>query len=367
MNARIPGLVIKDFAQMLRVPMVLFLILFLTTAELAICTLALDFDVKNLKLAIVDSDRSVASRMLTREFTSGGSFVLHSEPRSGKDALRQLRSGEVDALVEIPSGFSARLSSRRPAPIGVVVDGSNANIAARASAYIVELSARMTRERLAGTTERPTGVQPAVRVWYNPQLTNKRFMGIAALVQSVFMLAIILPAAGIVREKQSGTMEQIRVTPIRAHEFFIGKLIPPLLIGLGSLFPSLLVLLLLGVPMNGNLMTLFAFQGLFLLSGLSMGVFIATLTSTLQQALLGSFFGLFPLLFLSGSTSPIESMPPWLQAGAEVSPIRHYLEIASGLFLKGAGVEELWRHAAALLLISLAMFLGSWTIFRRSW
>lgn len=367
MNARIPGLVIKEFAQMLRDPVVLFLILFLTTAELAICTLALDFDVKNLKLAVIDYDRSVASRMLTREFTSGGSFVLHSEPRSTKDARRQLQNGELDALVEIPPGFSARLNARRPASIGVVVDGSNANIASRASAYVVELTARMTRERLAGATKMPAGVQPTVRVWYNPQLTNKRFMGIAALVQSVFMLAIILPAAGIVREKQSGTMEQIRVTPIRAHEFFIGKLIPPLVIGLGSLFPSLLVLALLGVPMNGNLSTLFAFQGLFLLSGLSMGVFIATLTSTLQQALLGSFFGLFPLLFLSGSTSPIESMPWWLQMGAEVSPIRHYLEIASGLFLKGAGIVELWRHAAVLLLISLLMFLGSWLIFRKSW
>lgn len=111
----------------------------------------------------------------------------------------------------------------------------------------------------------------------------------------------------------------------------------------------------------------FVFHAIFLLSGLSVGVFVATITSTLQQALLTSFFGLFPLLFRSGSIAPIESMPWWLQVASEASPFRHYIEIVSGLFLKGAGIVELWRHAAALLAISAPMFFGSWLIFRKSW
>lgn len=367
MNARTLGLVRKEFAQMLRDPVVLFLILFLATAEVAICTLALGFDVNNLKLAVVDQDRSSASRMLVSELVSADNFALHAEPGSMDEAQRLLQRGMIDAVVEVPPGFAARLSAGRKAPIGVVVDGSNATVAARARAYIIEMTARVAQQRAMSEMPIAAGVQPAVRVWYNPDLTNTRFMALSMLAQSGFILAIILPAAGIVREKQSGTMEQIRVTPVRAHELFVGKVLPPLVVILGSLFPSLLVIRMMGVPMNGSLSTLFAFHALFLLSGLSIGVFIATITGTLQQALLLSFFGLFPLLFLSGSVAPIESMPSWLQIGAEASPIRHYIEIVSGLFLKGAGISELWPHALALAGISAVLFTSGWILFRRTW
>ena len=368
MNARTLGLIRKEFAQMLRDRVVLFLILFFATAEIAMCTLALGFDVKNLKLAWIDHDRSAASRTLVREFTSGDNFLLHDVPGSMRDAERQLRQGMIDVAVEVPPGYGARLASGRDAPISVVVDGSNATVAARARAYIIEMAARIAQQQhRTGNMAAMAGVEPAVRVWYNPDLTNTRFMALSMLAQVGFILAVILPAAGMVREKQSGTMEQVRVTPIRAHELFVGKVLPPLIVVLGSLLPSLLVIRLMGVPMNGSLTNLFAFHALFLLSGLAIGVFIATITDTLQQALLCSFFGLFPLLFLSGSIAPIESMPAALQVGAEASPIRHYIEIVSGLFLKGAGVAELWPHALALAAISALLFLGSWLIFRRSW
>lgn len=350
---------------MLRDPVMLFLVIFFTTAELAMCTLALGFDVKNLKLAVIDNDRSVASRALVRELTSADNFVLHAAPRSFNETRRDLQKGELDALVEIPPAFGARLSGARTAAMGVVVDGSNAMVAARARAYIIEMAAKVAQQDQA--TGGAAGVQPSVRVWYNPDLTNTRFMALSMLAQAGFILAVILPAAGMVREKQNGTLEQIRVTPIRAHELFVGKIVPPLVIVLGSLFPSLLVLRLMDVPVNGSLPTLFLFQALFLLSGLSIGVFVATVTTTLQQALLASFFGLFPLLFLSGFISPIESMPVWLQIASEASPLRHDIEIVSGLFLKGAGLIDLWPHAAALAAISIALFLSSWLIFRRAW
>lgn len=331
------------------------------------CTLALGFDVKNLKLAVIDHDRSVSSRALIREFTSGDNFVLHDEPTSMREAENQLQRGMIDAVAEVPPDFGATLNSNRQASIGVVVDGSNATVAARARAYIIEMTARVAQQRRTGVIGATGGVQPALRVWYNPDLTNTRFMALSMLAQVGFILAIILPAAGMVREKQTGMMEQIRVTPIRAHELFIGKVLAPLLVILGSLFPSLLVIRLMGVPMNGSLITLFALHMLFLLSGLAIGVFVATITNTLQQALLSSFFGLFPLLFLSGSIAPIESMPVGLQIGAEASPIRHYIEIVSGLFLKGSGLAELWPHALALTAISAFLFASGWLIFRRSW
>jgi ABC-2 type transport system permease protein len=367
MLGRLRGLLGKEFAQMLRDPVVLFLIFFLTTVEVVMCTLALGFDVRDLKLGVIDSDRTAASRALVRDLTSADTFVLQGQFASMREAENQLQKGALDAIVEVPPNFGARLASGRRASIGVVVDGSNANVASRARAYIIEMSASFAQQRLMAGMPMRGGVQPAVRVWYNPDLTNTRFMALGMLAQAGFMLAVILPAAGMVREKQNGTLEQIRVTPIRAHELFIGKVTPPLVICLGTLFPSLLVLRLMDVPMNGSLVTLVGLDLIFLLSAVSIGVFVATITTTLQQAMLTSFFGLFPLLFLSGSVAPVESMPIWLQAATQVSPLRHFIEAISGLFLKGAGVEELWPHAVALVAISAPMFLTSWFLFRRQW
>ena len=367
MWGRLHGLIRKEFAQMLRDPVVLFLIFFLSTAELAMCTMALGFDVRNLKLAVIDQDQTVASRAFVRELTSADTFILQEQYSSMRHAEDRLRAGALDALVEIPPNFGARVAAGRQAAIGVVVDGSNASVAARARAYIIEMAARFARVRMPATMPMGSGIEPAVRVWYNPDLSNTRLNALSMLAQAGFMLAIILPAAGLVREKQSGTLEQIRVTPIRAHELFIGKIVPPIVFVAGSLFPTLLIIRLLDVPVNGSLTTFLALDLIFLLSAVSIGVFIATITSTLQQALLTSLFALFPLLFLSGGVAPIESMPPWLQIGIEASPQRHFLQIVTGLFLKGAGMRELWPNALALGAIGTPLFLGSWLIFRRAW
>jgi ABC-2 type transport system permease protein len=367
MRARLTGLIGKEFRQMLRDPVVLFLIFWLTTIEVAMCTMAVGMDVRNLKLGLIDHDRSAYSRTLTEELTSADTFILTGLFGSERAAEQELRSGKLDALVEIPPGFGARVASGRAASFGVVVDGSNADVASRARAYIVEMSGRFARQRAMAAMPAHGGVEPAVRVWYNPDLTNTRFTALAMIAQAGFMLAILLPAAGLVREKQNGTMEQIRVTPIRAHELFIGKIVPPVAVATGSLFPSLLVARLLDIPMSGSLPLFLALNLIVLMSAVSIGIFIGTITNTLQQALLTSFFSLFPLLFLSGSVTPIESMPEWLQYGIQISPLRHSIAIVSGIFLKGAGLGELWPHVLALGAISAPLFLGSWLIFRRSW
>lgn len=367
MFGRLQGLIGKEFAQMLRDPVVLFLVFWLTTVEVVMCTMAIGYDVRDLGLGLVDHDRSAASRGLVEEMTAGDSFILRRQFATAREAADELRKGTLHVVVEIPPGFGARVDGGRPAEFGVIVDGSNATVGARARAYIIEMAARFTRGRAMGSMPMSGGVEPSVRVWYNPDLTNTRFSALNMLAQAGFMLAVILPAAGLVREKQNGTLEQVRVTPIRAHELFLGKIIPPILVTLGSVFPSLLVIRLLGVPMAGDLATLFLLEFLFLLSAVSIGVFVATLTSTLQQAMLASFFSLFPLLFLSGSIAPVDSMPRWLQVAAQASPLLHALESVTGVFLKGAGMRELWPHAAALVGISLPLLGGGWLIFRRQW
>lgn len=368
MGGRLYGLLAKEFAQFLRDPIMLFIVFWLYSVELIMCTTALGFDVQNLRLGLIDDDRSAASRELVRELTSANTFVLVDQLTSGRQANERLRRGELDVVVEISPGFGMRTASGRTASVGVVVDGTNGNVAARARAYVVEMVARLASDRaMAAMPNHGPGVEAAVRVWYNPDLTNTRFMALAMMAQAGLMLGLVLPAAAIVREKQAGTIEQLRVTPIRAHELFIAKVTPTIIVCLGAVFPSLVVLSILGVPMKGDVPTLLVLTLVFLLSAVSLGVFVAAVTETLQQAMLLGFFGLFPLMFLSGTIAPVESMPAWLQAASLASPLRHYVEIVSGLFLKGAGMAELWPHALALLGISATMFSGGWLVFRRQW
>lgn len=366
MWGRLAGLTAKEFMQVLRDPVILFLVFFLYSAELVICTLALGFDVQNLKLGVIDHDRTEASRTIVQELTAGDNFVLADQFADMRQVEDRLQRGALDAVVEIPPGFARRIAAGRRADLGVVVDGSNGNVAARARAYVIEMLARFAQERTTAL-KHAHGVQPALRVWYNPDLTNTRFMALAMLAQAGLILGVVLPAAAIVREKQGGTIEQLRVTPTRAHELFLAKITPTIVICTGAVFPALFILMLMGVPMQGDVGTLLALTVVFLMSAVSVGVFVATITNTLQQALLVSFFGLFPLLFLSGTIAPIETMPGWLQAASLASPLRHYVDIVSGLFLKGAGIGELWLHAVALIGISAAMFAGGWFLFKRQW
>ncbi|WP_375269310.1 ABC transporter permease [Phenylobacterium sp.] len=367
MRGRLVGLLSKEFTHFLRDPVMLFVVIFLYTAELVMCTMALGFDVQNLKLGVIDHDRSVASRALVEQLVAGDSFVLVDQFSAMGQTQERLQRGALDVVVEIPPNFAARVEQGREAALGVVVDGSNGNVAARARAYVIEIALRYASERAPDAARTVAGVSPEVRVWYNPDLTNTRFMALGMLAQAGLMLGVVLPAAAMVREKQAGTIEQLRVTPTRAHELFIAKVTPTLVICTGAIFPSLLITTLMGVPMRGDVLTLLGLTVVFLLSAVSLGVFVGIITSTLQQAMLLSFFGLFPLLFLSGTIAPIETMPAWLQAASQASPQRHYVEIVAGLFLKGAGLAELWAHAAALVGISAAMFLGGWLLFRRQW
>jgi ABC-2 type transport system permease protein len=366
MWGRIAGLTVKEFTQVLRDPIILFLVVYLYSAELVICTLALGFDVQNLKLGVIDHDRTEVSRTVIQELTGGDNFVLAAQFADMRQVEDHLQRGALDAVVEIPPGFARRIAAGRRADLGVVVDGSNGNVAARARAYVIEILARFAQER-TGAPRHVHGVRPALRVWYNPDLTNTRFMALTMLAEAGLMLGVVLPAAAIVREKQGGTIEQLRVTPIRAHELFLAKIMPTIVICTGAVFPVLLILTLLGVPMRGSIGTLLVLTVVFLMSAVSIGVFVATITNTLQQAMLVSFFGLFPLLFLSGTIAPIETMPGWLQAATQASPLRHYVDIVSGLFLKGAGIGELWLHAVVLIAISAAMFAGGWFLFKRQW
>jgi len=178
------------------------------------------------------------------------------------------------------------------------------------------------------------------------------------------MVGIIHPASSIVREKEAGTIEQLRVTPIGTVEIFAAKTTPTLVMGLLSVFPSLIIVSAFGVPLRGSLLLFLGLTGIFLLSAIAIGVLIAAVSRTLQQALLLSFFVLFPMMFLSGTLSPVDSMPKALQYASVISPLRHYMDVILGIFLKGSGISELWPQVLALLAIGTPLFLAAGWVFR---
>ena len=365
MSRRFGSLLVKETIQFCRDRAMLALILFMYTAEVVMCTVALTFDVKHLSLVIVDEDRSVRSRELIERFTVVEEFRVAGRPATEAEAGQWLQSGRAVVALVIPQGFAERIGRGDVAPVQVLLDGTNSNTAAIARGYALKILAEFAAAWAARLGQTVHAVEPRRRVWYNQSLSFASFMVLSMIALASMMIGVIQPAASIVREKEAGTIEQLMVTPISVAELFVAKTLPTLAMCLLAIFPSLLVAHAFDVPMRGSLATLMTLSVVFLVSAISLGVLIASVTRTLQQALLVSFFGLFPLMFLSGTVVPVESMPRPLQMASLVSPLRHYMEVILGIFLKGSGFEDLWRQALALLAIGAVLFASAVIAFRR--
>jgi len=363
MQTRLAGLIIKETIQFLRDRVMLILVLWLYTVEVVICTLALSFEVKEMPLLAVDLDRSPASRALIESFLVTDAFAPAGHTATAKEATAWLQKGRARAALVVPQGFQRDLARGDAPGVQILLDGTNSNVAAQARGYALQL---VSRFRSPEATPPNAGINPVVRVWYNPDQTYTSFIVLSMMTLAALMVGVIHPAASIVRERETGTIEQLRVTPIRTGELFIAKTLPTLFMGLLSVFPSLLIVWWFGVPLRGSLLLFIGLTAVFLVSAIAIGVLIAAVCRTLQQALLLSFFVLFPMMFLSGTVAPVESMPDVLQTLSLASPLRHYLDITLGIFLKGAGIRELWPQALILLAIGAPLFGLAIGIFRRS-
>jgi ABC-2 type transport system permease protein len=363
MLSRLGSLLLKETIQFSRDRVVLILILFLYLVDSIMCTYALSYDVKNVSLAVVDEDRTPVSRDLAERFFATKEFVRAGEPANEKTAAAWLQSGKVIAAVVIPRGFASNLFARPPARLQVLLDGSNSNTALIARGYVLRIIQIFQAEKTPAGSVEGGMAHPVVRVWFNPSLTFSSFMVLSMVATAGMMVGLIQPAASIVREKEVGTIEQLMLTPVRTSELFLAKTLPTLVMGLIALFPSLLVIDWFEVPLRGSLGLFIALTALFLLSAIALGVLIASVTHTLQQALLLAFFALFPIMFLSGTLVPIESMPPFLRTLSLASPLRHYLDVTLGIFLKGSSIADLWPQAAALAALGIALYSAAWLRF----
>lgn len=362
---RVSSLLLKELIQFSRDRVLLFLILWLYTVEVVLCAYALTFDVKHLPLLAVDLDRSPASRRLLESFTATEAFDLVGHAESMELSPSWLQTGRATLAIVIPPGFQRGLVRGAAPAVQILLDGSNSNTASIARGYALQILDRFQSGVSPHTAQAPPRVQPVVRVWYNPQLAFSQFMVLSMVALAAFMVGMIHPAASIVREKEIGTIEQLMVMPIRTGELFLAKTAPTLAVGLLSVFPSLLIVWWFGVPLRGSLPLFLALTALFLLSAIGLGVLVAAVTRTMQQALLLSFFGLFPIMFLSGTLVPIESMPKALQYLSLASPLRYYMDIILGVFLKGAGLADLWGQTLALVAIGTLLFALALGVFRR--
>jgi len=362
---RFLSLLIKESIQFSRDKAMLFLVLFLYTGDVILCAVALTFDVEHVALVVVDQDQSTASRELIERFTVVPQFRLVGRPATEIRAGQWLQAGRAVVALVVPRGFAEHLARGEPAPVQVLLDGTNSNTAAVVHGYALRIFGEFDRVWAARLGHTMHMIEARPRIWYNQRLAFSTFMVLSMIATAGFLAGVILPAGSIVREKEAGTIEQLIVTPISVAELFLAKTLPALAMGLLSLFPSLLVTHLFGVPLRGSLVVLVLLTGVFLVSAVSLGVLVAAVTRTLQQALLLAFFGLFPLLFLSGTVVPIESMPRSLQIASLASPLRHYMEVILGVFLKGATLADLWPQALALLLIGAVLFSAATVAFRR--
>jgi ABC-2 type transport system permease protein len=339
----------KELIELRQDPRLFSIVILAPIIQLFLLAYAATTDVRNVPLLVVDEDRSPASRALIRRFDASPTFSL-VEVAGGITAIdRHLERGTAWLGVTIPTGFGASVVQGRPGSVQVVADGSDANSAGVALGYATSLIASFSQELQAGSGA-AGGIEPRIRVWFNPTLESRYFMipGVVALL--LLVVTTNLSSMGIVREKEVGTLEQLNVTPLRRWELIVGKLLPHALVGLIDVVLVLAVAVFwFEVPLRGSPWLLLALTFVYLLSTLGLGLFVSTVSSTQQQAMMTTtFFFLMPMVLLSGFVFPIENMPDWIQPVTYLLPLRYFLVILRSLFLKGVGLETFWPEAAAL-------------------
>jgi len=348
----------KEVIELRQDPRIFGIIFIAPVVQLAVLGYAATTDVRNVPIVVVDADRSTGSQDLISRFTGSGIFELVDVVSDERQVDRYLESGDAWMALSIPANFGGSVAAGRPATLQVVADGSDANSTNIALGYANNLltgyaQEMVERRRTSGAAAVSMGgsIEPRVRVWFNPTLESRYFMlpGIFALL--LLVVTSNLSSMAIVREREIGTLEQLNVTPLGRLELIVGKLLPYGIIGLIDVLIVLVVIVFwFEVPLRGSFWLLFGMSVIYLLTTLGLGLFISTISHTQQQAMMTStFFFLIPMMYLSGFVFPIENMPDVIQPITYLIPLRYFVVILRGIFLKGVGLETLWPQALALL------------------
>jgi ABC-2 type transport system permease protein len=363
---RIVVILRKELIQLFREPRMRGMLFIPPILQLIIFGYAVTLDVDNAKIAWMDGDNTPESRALLARFKGSGRFAIVAEPGSEAEVQSILDHGDAHGVVRVLPGFARDLARGQSAGVQVLLDGTNSNTASLVGAYAGGVIASFSNDVMPGQEKnrqniklmiRSPGATPIqikvaearTRVWFNPDLRSRNYFVPGVTANILFLVTLTLTAQAIIREKEIGTMEQLMVTPVRSIELMIGKTLPFAMVGMVDLvLITAGALLIFHVPFRGNFFLLLFAAAVFLMTILGAGLFLSTISRTQQQANMASFFFSSPAFMLSGFNFPIQNMPPVVQWLTYLNPLRYFMEIVRGVFLKGVGLEVLWPNIAAL-------------------
>jgi drug efflux transport system permease protein len=371
----------KELIQALREPRMRMLLFIPPMVQLLVFGFAVNLDVDHARIAWTDLDHTPMSRDLRARFEGSGRFDVVAEPENEQQVQQVLDRGEAQAVVRVLPNFERDVKRGMSAQVQVLVDGTNSNTASLVSNYASEVLADFSTSMMASQQNTrlmqrgaPTAVNAALpqvaarsRVWFNPDLYSRNYFVPGVVANIIMMVTLMLTALAIVREKEIGTMEQLMVTPVRPIELMLGKTLPFAVVGLleVALITSV-ALLVFHIPFRGSVLLLFFCSALFLMTSLGAGLFLSTISHTQQQAMMANFFFSTPAFMLSGFAFPIANMPVAVQWLTYLNPLRYFIEIVRGLFLKGAGISVLWPQMLALTIYGITVILLSTARFHKT-
>ncbi|HQX83495.1 MAG TPA: ABC transporter permease [Vicinamibacterales bacterium] len=357
---------IKELRQIQRDRRTLMVMLFLPAFFLLLYGYALNFDIRHVALVVQDRDETAESRRLVSRFVDSTYFELVGTASSDAEIGRALDSGAARAVLVIPEGFGNDLAQRLPVTVQVLLNGDNANTATTVLGYTTAVLREASIPAGASVTTRLAMVEP--RIWYNPELRSTLFL-VPGLIAYISMItAVVSTALSIVREKESGTMEQIRMAPISTPAFIMGKAAPYLVLSqISGILVILAAMALFGLPMHGSWIALNLVLGVFLVGAIGTGLLVSTIAETQQVAFqIGSLVAFLPTFILSGFIFPIASMPIGLQYVSTAVPAKYFLVALRGIVLKGSDLATVWPSVAALAVYAvLVMALASLRLAKR--
>jgi len=358
---RVAFLLWKELLELKDDPRLFGIVVLAPILQLVLLGYAATTDVRNVPVVVADADRSTASRDLIARFAASPNFTIAGVVTSPGEIDPYLEGGRAWMALAVPAGYGEGLGRGEHQTLQVVADGSDANSTNVAMGYATSLIALYAQEiavrRLPPGAAVRGGMEPRVRVWFNPRLESRDFMLPGVLALLLLVVTTNLSSMGIVREKETGTLEQLNVTPLRRWELVVGKLLPHALVGMIDVGLVVAVAVFwFDVPLRGSVGLLVALCAVYLMSTLGLGLFVSTISSTQQQAMMTTmFFFLTPMIYLSGFIFPIENMPTVIQWFTYLIPLRYFLVILRSIFLKGVGLEVLWPQTLALTAWGLAV------------
>ncbi len=339
-------LIQKEFLQIFRDRFMVLLIFAVPVIQLTVLAYAATFEIQNIKIHVVDLDRSHTSKQLINKLKGSDYFIISSYSFNKKEGYEMIEKGTADLMLKVPAGFARHLTNRKEGQLQILINAINGTKAGLAQAYLQQSIAGFNQRIRTEWSKAPprsqqTGIAIDHRNWFNPTQDYKIFMVPGILVSLVTLLAMFLSALNIVREKEVGTIEQLNVTTLKKWQFIIGKLVPFGLLALVVLAIGLIVArFVFDVPMIGSLWFLFIYAALYIVAAMGLGIFISNISANQQQAIFTSFFFMIVFILMSGIFTPIEAMPKWAQMITWLNPLAYFVKFMRMILLKGSGIME---------------------------